>query len=322
MVREYKYLGFLITPSLNLHTALTDLRDRGLRAYGALKTKLGDLFKKHILTTTHLFDSLVKPILLYASDFWGCLKLPRTNPVENLHIKFCKELLGVGKYTTNIGVLLELGRYPLLIYGKKNAAKNWERIAKKQNANPIILSSYHNSQQNGWASSIKGCFSSIGLLDAFLNTTPGPSKAPNTLLLCREKYIFQQSALSEIRTMSKLHTYCFLKQDALSEKYLISVQNVSDRIALTRFRLSNHNLMIEKGRHQNITRISDRTCPFCPGQVETEFHFLLKCSTFTNLREHLLTQVKARIIGFFYPPNEEFLFWFLLRNPDISHLTA
>ena len=108
MVRENKYLGLLITP-FNIHTALADLRDRGLRAYGALKTKLGDLFRKHILTTTHLFDSLVKPILLYASDFWGCLKPPRTNPVEGLHIKFCKELLGVGTYTTNLGVLLELG---------------------------------------------------------------------------------------------------------------------------------------------------------------------------------------------------------------------
>ena len=129
MVREYKYLGFLVTPSLNLYTALTDLRDRGLRAYGALKTKLGDLFRKYPLTTIHLFDSLVKPILLYASDFWGCLKLPLVNPVENIHMKFCKELLGVGIHTTNLGVLLELGRMPLTIYGKKNAAKNWERIA-------------------------------------------------------------------------------------------------------------------------------------------------------------------------------------------------
>ena len=32
MVAEYKYLGFLITPSLNLHTVFADLRDRDLRA--------------------------------------------------------------------------------------------------------------------------------------------------------------------------------------------------------------------------------------------------------------------------------------------------
>ena len=43
MIREYKYLGFLLTPSLNLLTALNDLKDRWLRTYGAIKTKLGIL---------------------------------------------------------------------------------------------------------------------------------------------------------------------------------------------------------------------------------------------------------------------------------------
>ena len=70
MVREYKYLGYLVTPSFNITAALADLKDRGLRAYGALKTKLGNTFRKHLPTTFHLFDSLLKPILTYASDFW------------------------------------------------------------------------------------------------------------------------------------------------------------------------------------------------------------------------------------------------------------
>ena len=34
---------------------------------------------------------------------------------ENVHIKFYKFSLGVGKRTTNIAVLGELGRYPLLL---------------------------------------------------------------------------------------------------------------------------------------------------------------------------------------------------------------
>jgi hypothetical protein len=34
---------------------------------------------------------------------------------ENVHIKFCKFSLGVGKRTTNIAVLGELGRYPFLL---------------------------------------------------------------------------------------------------------------------------------------------------------------------------------------------------------------
>ena len=107
----------------------------------------------------------------------------------------------------------------------------------------------------------------------------------------------------------------------LLEKYLISIQNTSDRIALTRFRLSNHDLMIEKGRHQNLI-IFDRICPFCPGNIENEFHFLIKCPIYENLRKNLQDQVRLVTLGFYYPQNEQFLFWFLLTNPLISHLTA
>ena len=49
---------------------------------------------------------------MYSSDFCGCLKLPANNPIENLHSRFCKNILGVHKSTTNVGVLLELGRIP------------------------------------------------------------------------------------------------------------------------------------------------------------------------------------------------------------------
>jgi hypothetical protein len=32
--------------------------------------------------------------------------------VENLYIKFCKHLIGVGNKSTNISIISELGRYP------------------------------------------------------------------------------------------------------------------------------------------------------------------------------------------------------------------
>ena len=123
-----------------------------------LKNSLGCAFKKDILITLHLIDSLIKAILLFSSDFWGCLKLPKINPIETLHIKFCKDLLGVQKQTANIGVLLELGRLPLPIYAKKHAIKNWERICLKRNANALLLTSYDASLESGWASSIKTAF--------------------------------------------------------------------------------------------------------------------------------------------------------------------
>ena len=155
MVREYKYLGYLVTPSFNITTALIDLKNRGLRAYGALKAKLGITFRKHLPTTFYLFDSLVKPILTYASDFWGTLKLCENNPVEIFHRKFCKQLLGVHIQTTNVAVLLELGRLPLEVFAKKNASKNWDRICLKQTANELLLASCNDPSDGDCVDSVK-----------------------------------------------------------------------------------------------------------------------------------------------------------------------
>ena len=38
-VRQYKYLGFIVTPSGEIRTGLQDLRDRAFKAFQALKTK-------------------------------------------------------------------------------------------------------------------------------------------------------------------------------------------------------------------------------------------------------------------------------------------
>ena len=143
--REYKYLGFKITPYGGINPGLNDLKDRALKAFYKMKHQMGTSFRKHPLITIKLFQTLIQPILLYASEFWGILKQPRNNPIENLHIKFCKELLGVQRQTTNAGVLLVLGQTPLSITGIKNAIKNWNRIRNDEKCNTLVKSSYKNS---------------------------------------------------------------------------------------------------------------------------------------------------------------------------------
>ena len=75
---------------------------------------------------------MIKPILTYASHFWGCLILStqNKNPIEIMQMKGFKAILGVHKQATSLGVLLELGRTPLDIECIKFAIKNWERIKK------------------------------------------------------------------------------------------------------------------------------------------------------------------------------------------------
>ena len=56
-VREYKYLGFLVTPSGEVTTGIQDLRSRALFALTQLRKKLGDSFRNNINITMYLFDT-------------------------------------------------------------------------------------------------------------------------------------------------------------------------------------------------------------------------------------------------------------------------
>ena len=146
-VREYKYLGFLITPSGEVLTGIKDLKSRAL-AVVQLRKKLGDNFRENIKIAFHLFDALIKPIILYCSDFWGplCIQkndpselLPKNNLIDLVHMKFLKQLLGVQSQTSNIGVLLETDRVPLLKYAAKNSINYWFRIGIINDCNTITL---------------------------------------------------------------------------------------------------------------------------------------------------------------------------------------
>ena len=60
--------------------------------------------------------------------------------------------------------------------------------------------------------------------------------------------IFYQEAFLDInRTDSKLRTFAKLKTTIGIENYLISCLNLDHRVSITKLKLSNHDLFIEKG---------------------------------------------------------------------------
>ena len=50
-------------------------------------------FRSNPSITIKLFNTLVKPILTYMPELWGCLKMPKNDPVSTFQTKFLKELL-------------------------------------------------------------------------------------------------------------------------------------------------------------------------------------------------------------------------------------
>ena len=135
------------------------------------------------------------------------------------------------------------------------------------------------------------------------------------------KDMFHQESFCEISSQSsKLRTYGKLKTEPGRETYLDGVKNISERTALTKLRLSNHDLLIEKGRHQGLSK-HDRLCPFCENSIETEEHFLIKCQTFSPLRKELYNKIKHEL-PFFTRVNENQKFVVLTSEPSAAHITA
>ena len=220
---------------------------------------------------------------------------------------FCKHLLGVQKQTSTSGVLLELGEVPITIFSKKLCIKNNLRIAQTNKANNLLLISVKHSDENNykWSSSTKNYLDSIGIGNIY--TGDIHNKAFE-----RMKDIFHQDAFADIsRDNSKLRTYASLKTSIGLEKYISAGMAIEERVSISKIRLSNHTLMIEKGRHLGIEK-TQRFCPFCPNQVETEQHFILQCKTFEVLREQLFENLTT-ILN--YPiMTQDDSFKFLLTN--------
>ena len=142
-VTNFKYLGLEFSHDGNYDLAKRELYKRGLKAYFKLSSSLNPRPKPYLIL--HLFDHIIKPILLYGCEVWSpldlkyrnskipsnekatFLKIQRDNmpfitkfmskddPIERLHLKFCKMSLGVHSKASNMATYSELGRYPLFI---------------------------------------------------------------------------------------------------------------------------------------------------------------------------------------------------------------
>ena len=102
---------------------------------------------------------------------------------------------------------------------------------------------------------------------------------------------FIQNWSETIHTMPKLDYFCKFKREFKFEDYLINITNNEIRKNLTRLRLSAHKLAIKAGRYSGVER-ENRICEHCNyNTVESEYHYLLICPKYYELRLKYLPRV-------------------------------
>ena len=141
IVKSFCYLGIVIDSIGNFTKAIDRLYIKANRAYFAIKSKINFYTGANVNTLCKLFDSMVKPILLYGSEIWGvftwrsrteqCIKesiLSRSSPYEKLHLRFCKQTLGLSKKSSNFITLAELGRVGLSYNIIESVYNYWQHL--------------------------------------------------------------------------------------------------------------------------------------------------------------------------------------------------
>ena len=158
-----------------------------------------------------------------------------------------------------------------------------------------------------WCSRIRSVLERAGLDQIWESQNNGDTN--KFMLLFKESIvrIFTQQWRKDIESSSKLRTYALVKIYFCVEPYILHTRGNHLITSMARYRMSSHDLNIERGRYNNpITPINQRICTRCElNEIDDEIHLLLHCNAINNERKILFNSVNATIN--IQPTNEMFL---------------
>lgn len=248
---------------------------------------------------------------------------------EKLNIKFCKFVLGVNKRTTNMGVVAELGRFPLFISLVTSLFLYWHPLENKPSN--IMKSAYeecislHNNKILSWYSTIQFFATKlkINLTSCKMWSEHKLKKLVKNSL--REFFLqYWEECKTNGLNSGKLTLFYKLKDCFRRESYLDTL-NFKQRSLITKFRISAHQLRIETGRYEKkknkdgkISQLvrEERICMHCNmSKIEDEFHFLLVCPLYNCDRLNFVCDITTACNNFYLLSDKDKFFW-ILNNED------
>ena len=288
IVKSFKYLGIVFTAGGSFSEAQSTLAGQAQKAVFKLNKYI---YKFTFITPKHkleLFDKLISPILNYASEVWGFCQ---ANAIERVHMQFCKKLLGVKKTTQNDFVYGELGRTNYFTKRYLNIIKYWLKIlmAPENKYVKLVYKMMVNDieempNKTNWASLVRHLLMPLGFYEVWLAQGVANSNAFLSVFKQRINDIFMQNWRERLEESSRANFFKNITHFKL-QPYLENINVCKYMQAVSKLRMSSHRLAIESGRWTRPARIpvDERKCTLCE-VLEDEYHFVLECSIYTELR--------------------------------------
>ena len=295
----YKYLGTWLHWRGNYTYSLTKLSDYANKTLQFLQQNIIKLGITDINIHMKLFNTLVKPILLYNAEIWG---LHDVKCLERICLKFYKFSLKISQTSSTTAIYSELGLLPISYDINLAVAKYYERARNQMNSNLLtdalsLSTKLAHEDLHSWSYFLSNHMKTLGFNITFNQPTIYQIKERSQEQhLQNINYQLNNPQGISGKGGNKLRYYRLLKQPLHNmEKYLTVIKDPMLRQAMTRLRISNHTLLIESGRHTHPpTPPEERLCTLCNlKDVEDEPHFLIACPRFSHLRHNMLATANA-----------------------------
>ena len=288
IVKSFKYLGIVFTTGGSFSETQSTLAGQAQKAIFKLNKYM---YKFTFITPKHkleLFDKLVSPILNYSSEVWGFCQ---AYAIERVHMQFCKKLLGVKKTTQNDFVYGELGRTNYITKRYLIIIKYWLKILLtpenkyiKLVYNIMLKDIQEMPNKTNWASLVRQLLMSLGFNEVWVAQGVANTDIFLSVFKQRINDTFMQNWHERLEGSSRANFYKSISNFQF-QPYLENINVCKYMKSVCKLRMSSHRLAIESGRWARPARIpiEERKCVYCD-LLEDEFHFVLECKCYTELR--------------------------------------
>ena len=326
IVNNYTYLGVNFSSNGNFSNHKIKAKEKTRRSIFATRCYL-DFSLLSIYTCTKIFDSLFAPILLYGSEVWGAYDKTDSisyekDIIEKTHIYFCKLFLGVNKRCSNVGCRNEIGRLPLQEIINVRIIKYLKFLEDLPNHNIAkqcleMCKEMSKKNQMNYTQKISILSRRYNLPDTscLISDIQWNKFIANFKKIMKQDLVDHQKNL--LKTNKKLAFYTIFKTENKKAEFLDYIKNPHHKKVINKFRLGNHKLRIETGRH-TIPKTPEhlRICQICnTPEIENETHFLFYCIAYNDIRMKFFKEMSDK-----YPVFDKFddmeKIVFLFNNVD------
>ena len=330
---RYRYLGLWLTEHLEYDCMAKEVAKAAHRALGLIIAKSKAYGGMPFDSFTLLYNACVLPVITYGAGIWGQKQYACIDAVHN---RVCRYYLGVNKSAPNSAVQGDMGWKLPIQQQWMSVSRLWLRLCQMSTSRlskKVFLWAHNMYQSNRKQNWVHRCVKYYKEIEMDHLTHIEWDFTVSDVLKDIDLVLFElheQNWYADVNRDNairgdggnKLRTYKQFKGEFVPEAYVKQIMPFPFRSALAKIRCGVAPIRIETGRYgSRRIPVEERVCMNCVNEIEDEFHVLMKCELYDDLRMELVEKA-YQILPEFAMISEREKFNVLLSNEKIVYFTA